>query len=75
MICAETKVNGGPENIFWPQGQAPHGDYEVSVHYYSECGNEGRTSYEVTILVDGRTWSTEGVISPYETQHVRTFTR
>ena len=41
------------ENIFWSTGQAPVGTYGVRVNYHGSC-DVGPTSYEVTVMVDGR---------------------
>ena len=32
--------HGGPENIFWPTGKAPHGNYKFFVVYYNGYGAE-----------------------------------
>jgi len=37
------------ENVFWPYGGAPGGDYQVYVVYYMDCGFFSPVSYEVTI--------------------------
>jgi hypothetical protein len=42
------------ENVFWPTGQSPTGTFRVRVHYHPTCGDEGETSFEVTINVTGR---------------------
>jgi hypothetical protein len=34
--CLIDNVNN--ENVFWPAGQAPLGDYRVKVDFYSDCG-------------------------------------
>jgi hypothetical protein len=44
----------GVENVFWPDGGAPSGDYVVSVNGFnvgSECGGG---DYELTIKVSGQ---------------------
>jgi len=48
--------DGSPpvENVFWPFGGAPSGNYDVYVVYYQECSFSGSTDYEVTILTDGQ---------------------
>ena len=40
------------ENIFWPDGAAPHGAYRVSVVFYQDCDGSGTADYEVTIKTD-----------------------
>jgi hypothetical protein len=41
------------ENISWPDGAAPTGDYTVVVDYFSECFGEGPVDFRLTIWVDG----------------------
>ncbi len=44
------------ENIFWPTGQAPRGEYQVYVNYFEQCsGSSSTESFTVRILVDGET--------------------
>jgi uncharacterized protein YfaP (DUF2135 family) len=40
------------ENVFWPDGAAPHGAYRVGVVFDQECDGSGITDYEVTIKTD-----------------------
>lgn len=42
------------ENIYWPAGQAPNGNYTIEVHYYSPCESTIETPFVVRVLVDGR---------------------
>lgn len=42
------------ENIFWPVGSAPAGEYAVDAVYYSDCGNSGGGDYEVIVRVDNQ---------------------
>ena len=45
-------TNGyGPENIFWPQGEAPEGTYRVSVHHYPS--SPSTSNYTVLISAFG----------------------
>jgi hypothetical protein len=40
------------ENIFWPAGKAPHGEYRVYVHHYApKPGGADPTRYEVAVKV------------------------
>lgn len=72
-LCDPT-ATGGPENIYWPRGQAPNGQYTIIVDYYGQCADEGRQGYQVYIFVDGGIkWSTEGIISPEEEKTIRTY--
>ena len=45
--------NKNNENIVWPAGQAPTGQYTVSLVYYADCG-EPQSNYVVTVLVKGQ---------------------
>ena len=46
---------GNPvENVFWPVGQSPPGDYTIIVSYYAECGSgTGPQAYTLDVLIDG----------------------
>ena len=37
------------ENVFWPYGGAPGGQYQVYVVYYMNCSYSGPVSYQVTV--------------------------
>ena len=37
------------ENVFWPYGGAPGGNYQVYVVYYENCGSSSPVNYQVTI--------------------------
>jgi uncharacterized protein YfaP (DUF2135 family) len=39
------------ENVFWPTGGAPTGNYQVYVGNYSGCG--GRQAYQVQVTING----------------------
>jgi hypothetical protein len=40
------------ENVYWPVGLAPAGEYLIYVNYFEDCGNDGPTSIEVVIKID-----------------------
>jgi hypothetical protein len=40
------------ENVFWPPGGAPAGEYRVSVHNYQQC-SPGEISFRVRVDYDG----------------------
>jgi hypothetical protein len=44
--CTIDGVNS--ENIVWPAGHAPHGDYQVTLVYHDDCG-VARSDYVVTV--------------------------
>lgn len=53
-------TNGfGPENIFWPENEAPLGEYLVQIHHFS---GEAATTYEIEIVFFGNTYSYSGLI-------------
>ncbi len=52
--CGERITDRPVENIYWPQGAAPKGSYQVYVLYYAQCQDEAATDYTVTIKVDGK---------------------
>lgn len=51
------------ENIFWPSGAAPEGEYVVAVQYYKQCESDAVTAYKISLLVNGTVKNYEGVIS------------
>lgn len=67
---------GGPgvENIFWPAGRAPPGEYVVSVVFFAPCNGGGSASFSVTVNVGGQTRDTiGGTLSPGGSQEVYRF--
>lgn len=74
----------GPENIYWPEYEAPSGDYEVYVHmfpwdesdYISYTGNSyypSSSNYTVLVNAFGETKKFTGSISFDETIHITDF--
>jgi hypothetical protein len=51
-VYCDTYVPGKPENIYWPEGKAPRGEYKVHVVYYKECTDKGPVSFTVRRWVD-----------------------
>jgi hypothetical protein len=49
------------ENVFWPSGLAPEGEYIVQVHYYAICQTEAATPFLVRFLIDGQEQVLEGI--------------
>jgi len=65
--CSES--NPTPiENIFWPPGQAPRGNYEIAVNLYQRC-NAGSAPipFTLTLLVQGTTRTIQGTVSDGQT--------
>jgi hypothetical protein len=61
----------GPENIYWPEGGAPAGNYFVQVHYYDSEGPT--TTYTVLIQAFGQTNQYTGQLNPDEVVDIATF--
>jgi hypothetical protein len=63
----------GPENIYWPQGEAPNGEYKVYVHHYPWPDQPSNSNYSVLITAFGETKSFSGSISFDQTIHIVDF--
>jgi len=64
-------INGlGPENIFWPTGQAPYGIYSVYVNHYSGSSS---SHYTVIVIAFGHTKTYSGNVSPNQKVHIADF--
>ena len=63
------------ENVYWPSGGAPLGQYTVQVHYFDQCAGEGTTDYSVTVLVDGSSETHQGSVTLDQFVTVATFYR
>ena len=52
------------ENIFWPSGKAPMGDYRVELDFFQQC-NRGpsRSNYQISILQGAERKEFKGTIS------------
>jgi len=52
------------ENVFWPTGGAPQGEYMAAVNLFSRCEDTtGPISFEITILVQGQSRTETGTVS------------
>lgn len=60
--CAGTTPNP-VENIFWPTGGAPQGQYRIDVNLFSRCGGSGPVSFSLTVLIQGTTQTLTGTVS------------
>jgi hypothetical protein len=68
-------VVGRPENIFWPTGVAPTGEYQVYVKYYGACASPRSVNFTVRIVVSGQTQSYTGHVTAVgEKPLITTFT-
>jgi hypothetical protein len=74
--CTIDGVNS--ENVVWPAGHAPHGDYKVTLVYHDDCG-VARSDYVVTVSIAGQepqvvTGSFVGLFGDNPDAEVGTFT-
>lgn len=52
------------ENIYWPTGEAPDGDYSIEVNLFQRCAvTIEPISFEVRLLVQGTTETLTGTVS------------
>ncbi|GAB4480147.1 MAG: hypothetical protein OHK0031_01070 [Anaerolineales bacterium] len=51
------------ENIYWPSGKAPSGEYVVSVNYFQQCQSLAETAFTLRVLVDGQVQTFSGSLS------------
>jgi uncharacterized protein YfaP (DUF2135 family) len=65
------------ENIYWPVGAAPEGEYQVYLVYYRDCDSSGSTSYEITVNQDDEVYARyEGTIEQVgEERYIDSFWR
>jgi hypothetical protein len=69
-------TNQPVENIFWPTGQAPRGEYVISVNYYKQCETAVSSPFTIRVLVDGQVQEFTGVVNAQdETVEVYRFVR
>ena len=62
--CRDKVTRSPVENIFWPQGLAPRGNYRVEVLYFKHCaGAPLSETFTVSRLVDGKRTEASGVIT------------
>jgi len=59
--CGST-TSSPVEHIVWERN-APHGRYQVGVHYYARCGSTDATPFDVEIGYGGHRHSLNGVLS------------
>lgn len=71
-----TQMDRPVENIFWPDGGAPSGNYKVLVNYYENCGDPMETAYVIELKVDGKSQAFQGQVSTVgETKPIYSFDR
>jgi len=46
----DSSNQSGTENVFWPAGSAPRGNYTVWAGYYSSCYGSSAVSYTISVL-------------------------
>ncbi|HEY6726541.1 MAG TPA: hypothetical protein VI197_21045 [Polyangiaceae bacterium] len=54
------------ENIFWPTGAAPEGEYQVGVMYFGNCDVEETVNFTVTITIGDDVETINGSFEPEE---------
>lgn len=63
------------ENIFWPSGKAPNGDYNVYVQYYKRHIDTKDTPFTVMVKHEGQTDTYNGTMSEVgQAVHICSFT-
>ena len=73
--CRQGEANPTIENVFWDTQTPPHGQYQIEVHYWGECGGAGPTVATVSIAVGGRIYGVYNVtLQPQQRLPVATFT-
>jgi len=76
MNAGGSSSNKPVENVFWPTGQAPRGEFIVIVHHYSNHGGADPTRYQVIVKVDGKARKFSGAVTFGDRQEiVHRFTR
>jgi uncharacterized protein YfaP (DUF2135 family) len=64
------------ENIFWPDGRAPQGDYLVKVYYYLDCDDYDPINYRLRIISNDRVvLDTTATLTEEDEQDTYSFTR
>ena len=51
------------EHIYWPEGAAPNGEYEIVVVYFANCGDSLTTAFSVELTVDGESFTYQGELN------------
>ncbi len=63
LDCRSNMTDSPIENIYWPFGKAPTGQYQVHVVYFKQCTGQTVTPFSVRVLVDGETKNFDGTIT------------
>ena len=51
------------ENVFWPPSQAPQGQYNITVNFFSRCTSDSApVPFEIRLLVQGTTQTLTGTV-------------
>lgn len=76
-MCINDVTPNPVENIFWPTGGAPAGDYSIGVRYYQHCSDAPtKNDFTVRVLVDGISQVFTGTVSTVdEIVSITTITR
>jgi hypothetical protein len=66
--------NNTIENVYWNSPQPPPGQYQIVLHYYSDCGGAGPTTTTTSVAVGGRILGTYNLtLMPNQRVPVATF--
>ncbi|MEQ2006200.1 MAG: VWA domain-containing protein [Limisphaerales bacterium] len=69
-----SRISNEPvENIFWPKGQAPAGNYLVEVVHFGAHASPEPTSFFVGLMLNGQVHEFKGHIAPGQTNRVHEF--
>jgi len=61
------------ENVFWPEGGAPTGEFQVFVHHFKNQGAPDPTKFEVAIKYDGDVKKFSGSLRQGQEKRVHVF--
>ena len=63
------------ENVHWPSGRAPRGQFEVAVHHFRNWSYRDPTEFRIQVLVKGKVIKNlKSQLSFHQVKHVYTFT-
>jgi uncharacterized protein YfaP (DUF2135 family) len=73
--CRANEANNTIENVYWNSPQPPRGQYQITLHYWGECGGAGPTLATTSISVGGRIYGVYNVtLTPQQRLPIATFT-
>lgn len=63
MNAGPNRSNEPVENVFWPVGSVPKGEYVVAVKHYANHGGDDPTKFKVAVTQNGTTRTFSGALS------------